>query len=213
MATVIIRTTAGAAHDKAVREGAAAASPYKYIHLLDGAPVTDVTEILSLDTVVPSLISHTFTRHSDDDSEFPLTEEGDTWSRFEPHLPETVACQINAIALMLENGVLWGYAPYQPAQGGLTKTAAFSWTLDLLIVESTREATALQLTYEPLDYRVIRDRLEAQLYERLRTAFYATICNITAAPLHEDGDCLEIPFSESAIINTERNIVAEPIKE
>lgn len=167
MATVIIRTIAGAAHDKAVREGAAAASPYKYIHLLDGAPVTDIAEISSLDTVIPSLISHTFTRHSDEDSDFPLTEAGVTWSRFEPHLPETVECQINAIAIVLENGVLWGYAPYLTQLGGLTKTPAFSWTLDLLIVESTDAATALQLTYSPIDYRSMRDRLITDIRNEL----------------------------------------------
>ena len=151
MATVILRTTAGAAHDHAVRNGNAAVSPIAHIKLLSGTAVTSVPDILAL-TSTPGTVAYSFERRTAEDCDWAVTESTPTSTRIEAHLIESITgMTITGVAITLENGVLWGYAPYLPQQGGLTKTIAFSWTLDLLIVESTAEATALQLTYSPLD--------------------------------------------------------------
>jgi hypothetical protein len=167
MATVILRTNAGAAHDHAVRNGNATVSPIAHIKLLSGSPVLAVPDIVGL-VNLPSVAVHSFDRRSAEDCDWVITEESPTWTRINAHLVESITgMTITGIAIVLENGILWGYAPYLPAQGGLTKTIAFSWTLDLLIVESVDDATPLQLTYEPLDYRAMRDRLLTEIRAEL----------------------------------------------
>ena len=166
MATVILRTTAGAAHDHAVRNGNATVSPIAHILLLSGSAITNVIDILAL-TEIPGDVVHSFDRRSAEDCDWAITESTLTSTRIEAHLTESVTgITITGVVLTLENGVVWGYAPYLPDQGGLTKTIAFSWTLDLLIVEST-DATPLQLTYSPIDYRSMRDRLITDIRNEL----------------------------------------------
>ena len=171
MTTVIQRTKAGAAHDKAVRNGDKPAAAFKHIILLTGDPVTNIPSILNLTTWDQTKELHRFTRRSAEDSDFPLTDAGDTWSRFEPHLtPDQGIGIITAIAMVLEDNTLWGYAPYLPADNGLTKTSGFDWVLDLLIAESIDSATALQFTYSPIDYRSLRDKLLAEVGGSSNTA-------------------------------------------
>lgn len=217
MATVMIRTTAGAAFDKAVRNGTATQSPLAHIVLLTGTPVTEAPAILEL-TALPGAEAFRFTYDpAGGIGSFAITEDAPTWTRFNAHLTSAMANgeHITGCAMLLGNSLLWGYAPYLPEYGGLDKTAAMTWTLDLLVVEG--DAPMLALPYEPLDYRAIRDRLVQQLhdelYESLRTAFYAQLCGIVAAPITDPGECLELPLSESAIVNTDSVIVADPISE
>lgn len=186
MATVILRTTAGAAHDHAVRNGNAAVSPIAHIKLLSGTAVTSVPDILAL-TSTPGTVAYSFERRTAEDCDWAVTESTPTSTRIEAHLIESITgMTITGVAITLENGVLWGYAPYLPQQGGLTKTIAFSWTLDLLIVESTAEATALQLTYSPLDYRAIRDRLIADVQQQSTSI---TICLLRGANPYANAGC------------------------
>lgn len=130
-------------------------------------------------------------------------------------VPPTFAGWVRGIALKTEDGTIYAYARFAPENGGMYKPVGTAIRQLLILAEDGRET--VEFTYSVVDVSALitamTDGLYDAAYERLRTAFYATICNITAAPLHEDGDCLEIPLSESAIINTERNIVAEPIKE
>lgn len=174
MATVILRTTAGAAHDHAVRNGNTAVSPIAHIKLLSGTAVTSVPDILAL-TSTPGAVAYSFDRRTAEDCDWAVTESTPTSTRIEAHLIESITgMTITGVEITLENGVLWGYAPYLPQQGGLTKTTAFSWTLDLLIVESTEDATMLQLTYSPLDYRAIRDRLLSE-FSNLKTKIHTDL--------------------------------------
>lgn len=189
MATVILRTTAGAAHDHAVRNGNAAVSPIAHIKLLSGTAVTSVPDILAL-TSTPGTVAYSFERRTAEDCDWAVTESTLTSTRIEAHLIESITgMTITGVAITLANGVLWGYAPYLPQQGGLTKTIAFSWTLDLLIVESTEDATPLQLTYMPLDYRAIRDRLIADAQQQSTSI---TICSIRGANPYTSTDCATI---------------------
>ena len=186
MATVILRTTAGATLDKKVREGLIAAQPYKHIVLLTGTPVTSIPAILALTSLDTAQEIHRFTRRSVEDSDFPRTEDGPTFSRFEPHLPESFVGHITAIAILMEDGTLWGYAPYLPEQGGLDKTTAFSWTLDLVIQESTTESPALNFTYMPLDYKAIRDKLLAEFGDTSTTGNTADMLPLVGGTMTGD---------------------------
>lgn len=189
MATVILRTTAGAAHDHAVRNGNATVSPIAHILLLSGSAITNVIDILAL-TEIPGDVVHSFDRRSAEDCDWAITESTLTSTRIEAHLAESVTgITITGVVLTLENGVVWGYAPYLPDQGGLTKTIAFSWTLDLLIVEST-DATPLQLTYSPIDYRLLRDRLLTDLAEARKQLIEGIFCaGLKSPPFGETYDC------------------------
>jgi hypothetical protein len=167
MATVILRTTAGAAYDLAVRNGTAPQSPLKHIVLHTGAAVTDVVAIMAL-TAVPGVEDHRFTYDPDGGiNSFAITEETPTSTRYVAHLSENVGNgkTFTGIALLLENGTLWGYAPYLPDGGGLSKTLAMTWELDLLVVEGN--AQMLSVSYEPLDYRAMRDRLLTEIRAEL----------------------------------------------
>ena len=183
MATVILRTTAGATLDKKVREGLIAAQPYKHIVLLTGTPATSIPAILALTALDSAQEIHRFTRRSAEDSDFPRTEDGPTFSRFEPHLAEAFVGHITAIAILMEDGTLWGYAPYLPEQNGLDKTTAFSWTLDLVIQESTTESPALNFTYLPLDYKAIRDKLLAEFGDTSTTGNTADMLSLAGGTM------------------------------
>lgn len=195
MSTVMIRTTAGAAHDHAVRIGAVAASPISSIVLLSGAAVFDIPAILAL-TSVPGIPEFSFVRRSDTDCDFAITEESSTSTRIEAHLVESVdGFTVTGVAIVLGNGVIWGYAPYLPNQGGLPKTKAFSWTLDLLITESPNDATALALTYEPLDYRSMRDKLLLEVRNQLNIEALADMLNQAQQTCLVDGNDLSSSWS------------------
>ena len=205
MATVFIRTNEGAAHDHAVMMGNTPSAGIAAIVCYDGAPVLDVTDIKALTAATAGHESYRIV-----EALIPQTDINPTSTLLEPELPEQLdGVQVNALGYLLENGVLWGYVPYRPDKSGLTKTNDFSWALKLVCTSS--DSPTIEVQYSSLDLRQLGDRLYAAAYERLRTAFYGTLCNITAAPLHEAGECIEIPLNESQIINTETAIVAEPI--
>lgn len=160
MATVIIRTTAGAAYDKQVRDGAAPASPLQHIVLLSGTPVTAVADILAL-TAAPGAELYRFTRDAAAGQPgYVITEDNATQTRYEAYLPTEVAFDqpVTGIAFLRANGQLWGYAPYMAAQGGLQKSASWSFTLNLLITENTTD-NQLNINVLPVDFAAMSDRL------------------------------------------------------
>ena len=163
MATVLIRTTAGAAYDKAVRDGVQPADPLQHLVLLTGNPVTAPPAIMAL-TAAPGTELYRFTRASEDAPGYVITEDTDTLTRYEANLGTDVAFEapITGLAFLRGSGALWGYAPYLLEEGGLLKTNAWSYILDVLVVENTTE-NALNINYSPLDYRSMRERLIAEV--------------------------------------------------
>ena len=159
MSTIIIKTNAGAAHDHAVRNATKPASPIAHFVCSESAPITDVLAIKALTAVAGE--SYRI-------SEFPQTEVSETATRFQPEIPGHIAnVQVNGIYVVLENGVVWGYAPYRAEHGGLTKTPDFSWTFDLISAES--DSPTMEIRYEPFDLREIRQTLIDSLgIEQLR---------------------------------------------
>lgn len=129
-------------------------------------------------------------------------------------VPPTFAGWVRGIALLTEDGTIYAYARFAPENGGMYKPVGTAIRQLLIFAEDGRET--VEFTYGVVDVSALiaamTDDLYDAAYERLRTAFYATICDITAAPLHEGGDCIEIPLTESTIINTETGIVASPIE-
>lgn len=177
MATVFIRTNAGAAHDQAVLMGRALASPLAAIVCYSSLPVTDVLAIKALTTVSAGTESYRIER-----AQIPQTSLDPMSDLLEPELVESVHnVQVNAIGYLLENGVLWGYAPYRVEYGGLLKTNDFSWVMKL-VCTSRNDSPTLQIEYSPLDLRALSTRLEAVVSERA----YQTLLSRIQAELTQD---------------------------
>ncbi|OQX16155.1 MAG: hypothetical protein BWK73_04645 [Thiothrix lacustris] len=185
MATVLIRTIAGAAYDKAVRDGVQPADPLQHLVLLKGSPVLDAPAILAL-TAAPGVELHRFSRTSEAEPGYIITEDTATRTRYEAHLPTTTAFPnpITGVAFLRASGALWGYAPYLPADGGLLKTNSWSYTLDVLIVEKTDDLP-LDVAYYPYDYTALRERLIAAVLEQIANRQ----CDISLAPLDSPTVC------------------------
>jgi hypothetical protein len=150
MSTVIIRTNAGKKHDHDVRMGNADPSSIKYIVGYQHEPITDVLAIKDLQK---SDLTKEVLRRPD----FARINLDDFSSSFKLILDETVEVLIKAVAIELENGITWGYAPYFLERGGLDKSTDFIYELDL--VTSEVDSDTLSIKHELFDLREMRERM------------------------------------------------------
>lgn len=93
------------------------------------------------------------------------------------------------------------FAPIRPKISLIVSIAQYLLIQEEMAVINVVDAGyPFELFIQPLkeqmliDKQAITDDVYAAAYERLRTAFYGTLCEIVAAPIHEDGECLEIPL-------------------
>lgn len=151
MSTVIIRTQAGKAHDHAVRMGNTTPSKPDKIICYKHEPITDPVEIQAITEIPEAQQSLVIT-------DFAQTGLSDIASSFLAVLDHTVKAQINAVSLHLENGVIWGYAPYFLATNGLEKTKEFIAELEIITAEMGDSETLI-LRQELFDLREMRELL------------------------------------------------------
>lgn len=194
MATVIIRTDAGRNHDHAVRMGEIPASPITAI-VIDGGPVVvDVLAIKGLTAVSQAV-------HRIENDQWAITERNGGFTRFEGLIPETINgaatdLQINGIGLVLENGLLWGYAPYLPNRPGLHMDGSFSWTVDLIVTEL--ESGSVNMEYTHLDVAEIR----ARLLEMMKEDWAEMLCNGLRVPDRTIGELTNCEQAAENAANT-----------
>ena len=208
MATIFVQTNEGAAHDHAVRMGRSTASGIAAIVCYTGPPIVEVVDIKALTAATAGTECYRIL-----ESDIPQTDISNVSTLLEPELPEQLTgLHITALGYLLKNGVLWGYVPYRSEKGGLVKDNTFSWVMKLVCTST--DSPTLTINYSSLDLRELGERLYLSAYERLRTAFYVELCQFTAAPIHDDGECLILPLNESNITGSEidTTIIARPLE-
>ncbi|WP_298606939.1 hypothetical protein [uncultured Thiothrix sp.] len=182
MATVFIRTNEGAAHDHEVMMGRSPASALAAIVCYSSPAITDVVAIKVLTASSAGIESYRI-----DVENIPQTSLDPMTDLLEPELAESVHnIQVNALGYLLDNGVLWGYAPYRQDQGGLLKTNDFSWVMKL-VCTSRNDSPTLQIEYSPLDLRALRTQLANQLNDLVYGALLDRIHNTL---MHDFRICL-----------------------
>lgn len=145
MSIVIIRTSAGAQKEQdAILQGAPLPKLGR-MAFINHSAVTDAIDVSGIVTIPESEISHFV---SSENLSFKRIAASNT-TQISAHIPPLIECVIKAIALILEDGTVWGYAPYRVASNGLIKTTDFGITILCVVTHS--DGGSISITYDPLD--------------------------------------------------------------
>lgn len=82
--------------------------------------------------------------------------------KFTGSVPENIECNIREIGLTLEDGTLFAYSPYMPANpdnpgGGMYKGRGFAWTVFTIL--SREQMGTLNFTYSPIDVQQLAEQI------------------------------------------------------
>lgn len=161
MSTVIVRTNAGAWKEQDALLAGSPPPRMEKVVLYGSDAVLDFEEIKLIDYEIQGEVYSILS----DNLKFDRLDSPTTI--IEGHVPSSITGHITGIGIVLEDGTLWGYAPYRSESGGVNKTDGFGLTIRIVV--SYTETGSLSINYSPFDTDEIIENLLLEFNERIAT--------------------------------------------
>lgn len=171
MTTQIIRTNVGAEAEQDALIRGDTMPKISRLKIVSGVPVVDPLLIQKIDSIPDDSVTHEVPINS---TLISRPEQG--IAVIDAYISPEINCKIMALAIFLEDGTIWGYAPYKPnfvspESGGVLKTSEYGISLKIII--SHAETGSLSVSYSPYDTRDLVQIIAAEIREVLSSSLAA----------------------------------------